>query len=155
MRDCKLVDLFHQHHGIQPDFPTYERGSSRLDYAIGSASLLPFITRCGYLPFFQGVQSDHRGLFLDISHELIDGLTKIERTPSRYLHSEYQQDIYRYKTQLVKEFNSHNIFRRAVDLCSVSHPIKREDPTYIQSPNQLDQLVTNIQLKTETKVLQT
>lgn len=24
MRDCKLVDLFHQHHGIQPDFSTYE-----------------------------------------------------------------------------------------------------------------------------------
>lgn len=103
------------------------------------------------MPFFQGVQSDHRGLFLDISHELIDGLTKIERTPSRCLHSEYQQDVYKYKTQLHKEFQSHNIFRRASDLYSVSHPIKREDPAYLQALNQLDTLVTNIQLKTEQK----
>jgi len=143
MRECKLVDLFHHHHGIQPYFPTYERGSRRLDYGIGSATLLPFLTRCGYLPFFQGVKSDHRGLFLDISHEIIDGLT---RFPSRYLHSEYRRDVFRYKEYVFKEFNSHNIGRKAADLCSISDPIKREDPTYLIALNQLDSLVISIQL---------
>lgn len=65
MRECNLIDLFHQHHGICPTFPTYDDGRNRLDYAIGSSSLLPYIHKCGYLLFYQGVSSDHRGLFLD------------------------------------------------------------------------------------------
>ena len=151
MRDCKMIDLFHHHHGILPEFPTYERGTRRLDYAIGSATLLPFLTRCGYLPFFQGIQSDHRGLFLDISHELIDGLTRLERTPSRYLFSEYQQDVYKYKQHVIKAFKSHNISRKAADLCSLSNAIKREDPNYLIALNKLDSLVISIQLKAEQK----
>lgn len=50
MRECRLTDLFHQHHGQCPAFETFDMGSKRLDYIIGSPSLLPFITRCGSLP---------------------------------------------------------------------------------------------------------
>ena len=67
MRECKLVDLFHQNHGVCPAFTTYGNGNRRLDYAIGSSPLVPFIQKCGYLPFYQGVSSDHRGLFVDLS----------------------------------------------------------------------------------------
>lgn len=54
MRECKLVDLFHHHHGNCPQFATYDGGSRRLDYMIGSSRLLPYITRCGYLEFYKG-----------------------------------------------------------------------------------------------------
>ena len=78
MHKCRLINLFHHHHGVCPSFPTYERGQQRLDYMIGSSTLLPFITRCRYLPFFMGVQTDHRGLFIEFSLELVDGLTRLE-----------------------------------------------------------------------------
>jgi hypothetical protein len=59
MRECGLIDMFHHHHGICPKFATYHRGQKRVDYAIGTPDLLPYILQCGYLPFYQGVQSDH------------------------------------------------------------------------------------------------
>lgn len=149
MRDCHLVDIFHHHHGTCPAFSTYDSGNKRLDYAIGSASLLPFVVRCGYLPFYMGVSSDHRGLFLDLSFELIDGLTKLESVPRRYLHSAFQKDVYKYKQYLVNEFKSHNIYQRAADLFHISDPIKAEDPTYINKLHSLDALIVAIQLKAE------
>ena len=74
MRECQLVNLFHHHHGVRPTFSTYDLGSKRLDYAIVTATLSPYVIKCGYLPFYLGVSSDHRGLFIDLSTEIIDGL---------------------------------------------------------------------------------
>jgi hypothetical protein len=51
MRECRLSDIFHHHHNNYPNFETFDLGSKRIDYIIGSASLLPFTERCGYLAF--------------------------------------------------------------------------------------------------------
>ena len=149
MRECRLVDLFHQHHGVCPAFPTYDNGSSRLDYAIGSPSLLPFVQKCGYLPFYQGVSSDHRGLFIDLSLTMIDGLTKLEHVPRRYLHSAFQKDVYKYKQYVHKEFLSHNISERVSDLFFTSGPIKKDNLEYQNALETLDKLIVSIQLIAE------
>lgn len=150
MRECQLIDIFHHHHGVYPDFETFDLGSKRLDYIIGSASLLPFTQRCGYLPFYQGIPSDHRGMFIDLSLELIDGLTRLENTPTRYLHSSFQQDVYKYKEYVTKEFLSHNIFQKAHELNTRSlYPVSADDDKCHQLAT-LDALILNIQLKAET-----
>lgn len=151
MRECKLVDLFHHHHGVCPEFATFDLGQNRLDYAIGSHSLLPYIVKCGYLAFYHGISSDHRGLFIDLSMELIDGLTKLESVPKRYLHSSFQSDVYAYKQYVHKEFLTHNIPQRALALFQMSGPLKYKDSQYIVTLNELDRLVLNIQLKAEKK----
>lgn len=69
-------------------FPTYDDGRNRLDYAIGSSSLLPYVQKCGYLPFYPGISSDHRGLILDFSTEMIE-----EHVPRRHLNSVFQKDV--------------------------------------------------------------
>lgn len=149
MRECKLIDLFHHHHGTYPDFETFDLGSKRLDYIIGSASLLPFTTRCGYLPFYQGISSDHRGMFLDRSLELIDGITQLENTPTRHLHSAFQKDVYKYKHAVHEEFLFHDIAHRAKTLydISLSPSILVED--FRSQLEQLDALILTIQLKAE------
>jgi hypothetical protein len=135
MRECNLVDLFHHHHGVCPDFATYDLGSKRLDYMLGSSTLLPFIVRCGYLDFYKGIPSaDHRGLFLDLSNELIDGITNIERSPTRYLNSAYATDVYEYKKLVKESFESHNIFQKASDLFQVAAPIIKRMILHLQ-PN--------------------
>jgi hypothetical protein len=37
-----------------------------------SQTLLPYITRLGYLPFYEANDGDHRGLFFDLDNSLID-----------------------------------------------------------------------------------
>lgn len=149
MRECHLIDLFHHHHGTCPNFATYDGGSRRLDYMIGSSTLLPYIARCGYLEFYKGVSTDHRGMFLDLSHEMIDGLTLLERVPTRYLNSAHPVDVYNYKKYVFQEFNSHQIFERASDLYILASPVKMDDADYIAKLNSLDSLILNIQLKAE------
>lgn len=151
MRECKLIDLFHHHHGVYPDFETFDLGSKRLDYIVGSSSLLPFVSRCGYLAFYHGISSDHRGLFIDFSLEMIDGLTRLENTPTRYLHSSYQTDVYKYKQFVHEAFESHNIYQKVQDIyLTLSMPVNQE-PAFISTLEQLDLLILQIQLKAEQK----
>lgn len=49
MRECKLIGIFYHHHGISPNFATFDKGQQ--NHAIGSASLLPIVLKFGYLPF--------------------------------------------------------------------------------------------------------
>lgn len=47
MKECKLIEIFHHNHGgISPNFATFDKGQKRVDYAIGSASLLLFVMKC-------------------------------------------------------------------------------------------------------------
>lgn len=88
-------------------------------------------------------------MFLDLSHEMIDGLTMLERLPTRYLNSGHPTDVYHYKKHLLKEFNSHQIFQRATDLYILASPIKADDLEYQQALSQLDAQILQIQLNAE------
>ena len=151
IRECQLVDLFHHHHGVLPTFSTYDLGSKRLDHAIGTATLLPYVIKCGYLPFYLGVSSDHRGLFIDLSTEIIDGLTRLEAIPRRQLNSAFPKDVYKYKQYLDKEFTSHNIYQKAEDMYTMAGLIKADDQLYQQRLADLDKIVVQIQLLAEEK----
>jgi hypothetical protein len=126
MKECNLIDFFCQHNGACLAFSTYNDGRNRLDYAISSSSLLPYIQKCGYIPFYQGISSDHRGLILDFSTE-IDGLTRFKPIYRRHLNSAFQQDAFKYKQCAEKEFRSHSIFDKASDICFQSGPMKLEN----------------------------
>lgn len=83
--------------------------------------------------------------------ELIDGLTKLESVPKRYLHSAFQKDVYAYKQYVHKEFLTHNIPLCALSLFQLPGPLQYKDPQYIANLNALDLLVLCIQLKAEKK----
>jgi len=48
---CGLVDPLAVHHKTRPIPPTYNRGSSRIDYIFVSTSILPAVQRSGILPY--------------------------------------------------------------------------------------------------------
>jgi hypothetical protein len=54
-----LIDTFQQFTGVPCTLPTYTRGSKQIDYIFTSQSLLPFITKVGYLSFYEANESDH------------------------------------------------------------------------------------------------
>jgi hypothetical protein len=63
---CQLTDVHAHFHGIEGEPSTYVRGNRRLDYVLITEGVLPFVRACGIDPFFTTINSDHRGLFLDI-----------------------------------------------------------------------------------------
>lgn len=151
MRECQLIDMFHHHHGVYPSFETFDLGRKRLNYIIGSSSLLPLLMKCGYLAFYHGIPSDHRGLFIDFSLEMVDGIARLENTPIRYLHSTFQKDVYKYKQFVHKEFASHDIYNKVQALYFLSETGDTMDSNFLSNLEQLDLLILQIQLKAETK----
>jgi hypothetical protein len=66
---CAKFDLADVHKHFHPDtsdLVTYIRGSRRVDYAMVSHELLPWIKNNGFNPFNLIHSSDHRAGFLDL-----------------------------------------------------------------------------------------
>ena len=72
--NCNLMDVLGARLGTIRVPSTYKRGHSRIDYALASPALYPFIHKAGYEPFdYRGIFSDHRGLYLDLVIEDLFG----------------------------------------------------------------------------------
>jgi hypothetical protein len=62
---CNLTDIHaHQCPNIS-NMATYATGSKRIYFMLISKNLVDIVTGAGFLPFFQGIESDHRGAFVD------------------------------------------------------------------------------------------
>jgi Endonuclease/Exonuclease/phosphatase family len=71
------------------NFSTYTRGTKVIDHILGSKSLLPLITKSGYLPFYGGAWlSDHRPMFIDL-HLNINTTSNIPRPSSNLLSNNH------------------------------------------------------------------
>jgi hypothetical protein len=68
MQELDMHDPYTHLHPTKPqNFPTYFRGSNRIDFAYVTPNILQHIRRCGYLTYHDGLDcGDHRGLFLDL-----------------------------------------------------------------------------------------
>ena len=66
------------------DFPTYARGSTRLDYPLISDLLSETITVVGYTPFASLIHSDHRGFYLVFNYLTLFGTLLEELTIISY-----------------------------------------------------------------------
>jgi hypothetical protein len=84
---------------------TYTRGSSCIDYIMTTPRAQLAITAAGHTSFYDGVwDSDHRGLFLDISAPaLVHGATPdIHKPHARGLSSNNKRQVFRFITSLHK-----------------------------------------------------
>ncbi len=83
--ECNLVDIWTQLHPNHPDFATYIRGSTRIDYCLVSISLVSAIRSIGYEPFQFRSKTDHRGLYVDFHTDLLFGnkTHRLANTPTR------------------------------------------------------------------------
>jgi hypothetical protein len=71
MVSCGLVDPLRHQHAARPFPATYNRGNSRLDYILVSASILPAVQRSGILPYNSIFYSNHWSCYLDIDSTLL------------------------------------------------------------------------------------
>jgi hypothetical protein len=123
LQEFDLVDAFHATHPDPPPSPTndpiitYQRGSKRLDYILVSRRLRPSIAKCGYLPFSQCIQSDHRGIFMDLDKtNLFGNHQPILPAEMRKLTTKHPKKVEKYLEVLRDKFLSHNVEERSITL---------------------------------------
>ena len=96
------------------NIPTYVRGTKRIDFILTSINILPFVSRMGYTAFYEVNESDHRGMFIDLSNKLLDNRVELRRPKKRLIGSNCKGElIYKYKERIHNLFNIHKIYEKA------------------------------------------
>eukprot|EP00957_Ditylum_brightwellii_P189989 14463777-Ditylum_brightwellii.AAC.1 len=66
MAETGLCNIIGTHHGINT-LNTCADGSYAIDFILGTVNIVEMIRKCGMEKFYNGIHSDHRGIFADIN----------------------------------------------------------------------------------------
>lgn len=153
IRATQLSDTFTLRHGCEINFPTFKRGSTRIDYMMASQDLLPFISASGYLPFDS--TSDHRLMFTDV-----DAIGYLRDAPPplsdlntpRTILSRYKKLSKQYKAQSLGKLHTHKYYQRITALTTKVYlqesKLTDGDKKELES---IDRLITNSMIETESE----
>ena len=123
LTDLGLVELITSKHGNNTP-STHNRGVVPIDGVFVSTTLRD--VKCGYLPFGDGIPSDHRGLWLDVPYTMAFGHDVLPfATPSaRRLKTNDPRIVSRYIQSYEKFLKQHRLAERAFQLQqSVTYPL--------------------------------
>ena len=97
LRDIHMY--LHQH---DTTIPTYNRGTKRIDYILGTTTILPYVTKGGLLPFHYLKNTDHRTLYVELELQRIlrNQESTIGTTTNRALTSTRPRGVIKYCQQL-------------------------------------------------------
>jgi hypothetical protein len=111
-QDINLVDMMNLRHPAIPEPATFIRGTKRIDYFLISESILPAVQACGYDPFHFRLQSDHRGMLLDLHTPTAFGnaTAALASIPSRDLRSKDAAAVTKYITAKHSHLHANNFF---------------------------------------------
>jgi hypothetical protein len=134
-------------HPSEIDVPTYKRGRNRIDFVVFPHHTSEAVIACGAKPFGARIQSDHRGLFLDLDSHVLFGRLLSPMAPHalRGLQSRNSTNVTRYVDYLDEHFESHKMYAKARELSA--RPTRC--PTQV---NALDRLITEGMLGAEKQV---
>ena len=129
-----LRDMVSDRHRNLPNFRTYFRGTTAIDYGLCSMSLLPHITLSTYEPFSTTTHSDHRGIIIDFHSKTLFGKQHHLTTPTtRGLHSTNEKQTKKFLQYLAKYWTDYNIEDRIHQAANPSLPNKN----YVNSSTKL------------------
>ena len=85
MSKYELTDVHRYHHETNDsaDWNTYSRGSKKIDYIFGTPGVIEWTKKCGMEEFNARIQSDHRGLWMDVDMKSLLGGKVPDLTPPR------------------------------------------------------------------------
>jgi hypothetical protein len=115
---CNLTDIHAHHHQGINDIATYARGTKRIDFILLSKNLIEKTTASGFLAFYDGIETDHRGSFVDFDADMLfkDKTPVLHTQAQRNLKSKKPQAVKQYKTELWKRLKNHNIEERSIKI---------------------------------------
>jgi hypothetical protein len=135
----------------QPSIATQSRNTKNetIDFILVSKSLIPFITTGGMEAFYDGIPTDHRGIFIDLKlGEYLKGCpTAIEGSVARLLRSNHPKQLSKYKCKLWDRLTNQNIFNRVQKLLSI--PKGSWTPAHTKEQEAIDRELTEAMLQAE------
>jgi hypothetical protein len=124
-QEIELVDVMALRHPNIPDPATHHiRGTTRIDYFLVSSSILPAVRQCGYDPFHIRLNTDHRGMFLDLHTKTVFGnaTQALATIPCRDIRSKESKTVVQYIDEKFAHLTNNNFFNSLESLLSNPDP---------------------------------
>ena len=121
LEDTGLEDIYRHLHDREKEPASHNRGSKKVDHILGTPGVLGSVTACGIEAFGDGVDSDHRGLFVDFDSIALfgDSTPNLTCMTSRVLDSHIPFYVKKYRRELHDQFMHHNVYVRLRQLKKV------------------------------------
>jgi hypothetical protein len=150
MEVCRLENIYQNKHHDTTQFPTHERGSKTIDFILGTSNIMEYVTNVGYIPFNECFDSNHRGIFCDLSEKLFNNKTintfnKVRMVGSNSTNYEGKQ----YVTKLYQHLKNNNAFNKAKYLLDMAKRGVLDLNEAIKDVNKLDELLTLAMVRIE------
>ena len=126
LTQCNLLDI-HRHH---PAHSTYIGSAQRrIDFVFGSDKVDQHVSRSGTLPYNEGPQADHRGLYVDLLLPAIFDHTVALLAPhaKRILHNGNPEIVATYLHSVNEYYTAHNMVNRISHLYKNHSNMSREE----------------------------
>ncbi len=148
---CNLRDIHAQVHA-DPGPTTYARSNNdRIDYILMSEDICPSAESCGIDPFYAGIRSDHRGLWLDlrISQLFKGNMQDPTHAASRRLVSKKQAAADRFTAEVWTQLAARKIDKR---IATLSDNLQADRPIKPSSLESIDRDFSRAMHSAENKV---
>jgi hypothetical protein len=112
---CNLINIHTTRHQEAARTATYARGTKKFDFILVTPELLPLVQNSGMLPFYEGIHTNHRGMFVDLDAKATfhRKIAELYSQPSRALTSKFPKAVYTYQQELWKQLQAHNVMERS------------------------------------------
>jgi hypothetical protein len=114
----EMTDLVRHKHPNLPEPNTHIRGSSRIDFILGTPKVIANCTKAGIVPFGYGYHSDHRAIFaeININKILSTEVTATDAIQARKLHQATPKEREVFVNHVHRILESQNIYNRLKSL---------------------------------------
>ena len=120
----------HDLHSVDPAPSTYIGSANRrIDFILGCDEVLQYVCRSGSLAYTEGPQSDHRGLYVDLSKDFITSppWQSIIPPTSRDLHTGNPDMVEKYHEKMLEYYEHHRMVERLQTIYDMKDMGNRED----------------------------
>lgn len=157
IHDLKLTDAITQIHG-KCNIKTYNRGKNTIDHVLCNKNVIPHIRHVGYTPFQQILDSDHRGIFLDLDSRILAPEWTIFKRPKRQIgHMTTRNEGMAYKKRTITQYEHHRIEEKSESFVQQSTKVQTQEErdSLRAAMNKLDSTISEILLSAERKIIKT
>jgi hypothetical protein len=150
IKELDLINVYQTLHSDYSNFPTHNNGRKTIDYILGSKNIMKHITKVGYLKFHECFDSDHRGVFCDISAEIFqqyENTNNIQK--ERIVGSNSTNRGEEYIMYIHKYLKYHNIYDKPDELINERDTTSSGSASILSRVDIIDKLVTEIMCKSE------
>ena len=149
MESCSLRNVFQE---VKGHTPSTRNNTRAIDHFLISDDILHLVTQAGVLPDETSFTSDHAGLFIDLSPQVLECKNQPIIPPKqRKLKMYNRPKVQQYIDYVLEQFEAHNIVQRIRNLLEETKTQGFSELTGILL-DKIDQQVTEIMLRSEDRL---